>query len=87
MMSIRIRRSGGLTIALCAVETDAMPGDIYLDDAEHGALSAKFADDWQGETIGWQYPAEWAEMAKHKLRDAVEELDKWLAALVNKDAG
>lgn len=77
-MAIRIRKSGGVTIALCAAETDPTPDDTYLDDAQHGALSAKFADDWQGQTISWRYPDEWAEMAKHKLRDAVEELNKWL---------
>jgi hypothetical protein len=33
-MAIRIRQSGGLTIALCAVEADEMPGDVYLDDAQ-----------------------------------------------------
>lgn len=79
-MSIRIRESGGVLIALCAAETDAEPGDTYLDDAQHGALAAKFAHDWHGQTLTWQCPEEWAEMAKHKKRDAVEELNKWLAA-------
>lgn len=78
-MAIRIRSSGGLTIALCAAETDAQAGDMYLDDAEHYALAAKFADDWHGQTVDWTYPDEWAEMKKHKLRDAETELNKWLA--------
>lgn len=78
-MAIRIRNSGGMLVALCAAETDAEPRDTYLDDAQHYALAAKFADDWRGQTVGWVYPREWAEMAKHKVRDAVEELNKWLA--------
>jgi hypothetical protein len=77
-MAIRIRKSGGLTIALCAAETDAMPGDHYIDDAEHYALAAKFSDDWQGQTVNWSYADEWAEMAKHKQRDAEAELNRWL---------
>lgn len=66
-------------MALCAAETDSMAGDTYLDDAQHYALAAKFAGDWQGQKVNWAYPEEWAEMAKHKLRDAVGELNKWLA--------
>lgn len=78
-MAIRIRASNGAVIALCAAETDAEPGDRYLDDGEHYALAAKFAHDWHGQTLDWECPEEWAEMAKHKKRDAVEELNKWLA--------
>lgn len=78
-MSIRIRKSGGLTIALCAAETDPLPSDIYLDDAAHYALAAKFADDWKGQMVIWRYTEEWAEMGKHKVRDAVTELNKWVA--------
>jgi len=69
-----------MTIALCAAETDELPGDVYLDDAQHYALAAKFTHDWQGAPLNWSYPEEWAEMAKHKLRDAGTELNKWLAA-------
>ena len=36
-MAIRIRQINGLTVALCAVETDPMPGDVYLDDTAQGA--------------------------------------------------
>lgn len=78
-MAIRIRNSGGLTTALCAAETDPMPGDTYLGDAQHYALAAKFAHDWQGQVVDWRYPEEWREMAKQKLRDAEAELNKWLA--------
>ena len=80
-MAIRIRFTEGRpTVALCAAETDPDPNDLYLDDAEHYALAAKFAQDWQGQTVNWNYPEEWAEMEKHKKRDAKAELDKWLGS-------
>ena len=47
-MAIRLRTVDGVRVALCAVETDPMPGDVYLDDADHYALAAKFAHDWVG---------------------------------------
>jgi hypothetical protein len=78
-MAIRIRSSNDITIALCAVESDPMLGDIYLDDAAHYALAAKFAQDKAGKPAS-EYPEEWAEMAKHKTRDAETELNKWLDA-------
>ena len=74
-MSIRIRVVEGTTIALCAAETDPLPGDRYLDDNEHYALSAKFAQDHQ---TGTEYPEEWALMDTQKVRDAEEELLAWL---------
>lgn len=81
VMAIRLRESGGVLVALCAAETDAEPGDRYLSDAEHYALAAKFAHDWHGQTLDWECPEEWAEMAKHKKRDAKAELDAWLATI------
>lgn len=78
-MAIRIRSVEGRTVALCAVETDAMPDDVYLDDTQHYALAAKFAQDWQGRTVAWCYPEEWAAMATQKVRDAETELNIWLA--------
>lgn len=80
-MAIRIRVSAGMTIALCAVEADAMPGDIYLDDAAHGALTAKFEQDFisMGFMPASEPHREWAEMERHKVRDAAEELSAWLA--------
>jgi hypothetical protein len=47
-MSIRIRSIEGATVALCAARSVEKPGDIYLDDAAHQALSEKFAEDFQG---------------------------------------
>jgi hypothetical protein len=74
-MSIRIRQSNGMTIALCAAETDEAPGDLLIDDAQHYALAAKFAQDG---AVG-EFPREWAEMERHKLRDAEMILNDWLA--------
>jgi hypothetical protein len=78
-MAIRLRTVDGVRVALCAAETDPMPGDAYLDDADHYALAAKFASDWQGRPVDWSYPEEWGAMESQKLRDAREELQAWLA--------
>jgi hypothetical protein len=80
-MAIRIRSVEGVMVALCAAETDPDPADLYLDDGQHYALAAKFAQDWQDRMVDWTYPKEWAAMATQKLRDAEEELNKWLAGL------
>jgi hypothetical protein len=74
-MSIRIRNVNGVTVALCAYETDAMPGDHYIDDAEHYALAAKFMQDWRGQACDFEYPQEWAAMETQKLRDAATRTD------------
>jgi hypothetical protein len=50
-MAIRIRRINGITVALCAVETDKEEGDVYLDDNVHHALSTKFGLDWKREGL------------------------------------
>ncbi len=68
-MAIRLRIVEGQYVAMCAVETDPQPGDIYLDDGMHYALAAKFCRDWQGENVAWNYPREWALMDTQKLRD------------------
>ncbi len=70
-MSIRIRVVEGVTVALCAAETDTEEGDIYLDDAVHHALMDKFCHELL------DYPR--CPIAKKQaLRDAKEELVKWL---------
>lgn len=79
-MAIRLRTIDGTHVALCAAETDPVPGDVYLDDVAHYALAAKFAQDWQGRSVDWSYPVEWTAMATQKLRDAETELKAWLAA-------
>ena len=66
-MAIRLRTIDGVRIAVCAVETDAEPGDVYLDDADHYALAAKFAHDWETDVT---YDEEWRAMESQKLRDA-----------------
>jgi hypothetical protein len=75
-MAIRLRTVNGVRVALCAAETDAAPGDLYLDDGDHYALAAKFAQDHR---TGIEYPLEWAAMATQKLRDAETECAKWCA--------
>jgi hypothetical protein len=77
-MAIRIRTVDGVRVALCAVESDAKLGDLYLDDGDHYALAAKFRRDWQGQVNDFGYPEEWAAMDTQKVRDAREvfkELD------------
>lgn len=76
-VSIRIRTVDGVRVALCAVESDPMPGDVYLDDSDHYALAAKFCRDWQGQRCTWTYPEMWAAMDTQKVRDAFEEQAKW----------
>lgn len=78
-MAIRIRTAAGATVALCAVESDPLPGDIYLDDGAHYALAAKFCRDWQGQMVDWAYPEEWAAMDTQKVRDAEVEHARWAA--------
>ena len=48
-MAIRSRKIKGSVIALCAAETRAKDGDLYLDDEIHHALSTKFGLDWKQE--------------------------------------
>lgn len=47
-MSIRLRTVNGTRVALCAAENPEESGDLYLDDADHHALAAKFLEDWKG---------------------------------------
>ena len=45
-MAIRLRVVDGTMIALCAARSIAKPGDTYLDDTQHEALSNKFSRDY-----------------------------------------
>lgn len=45
-MAIRLRIVDGTMVALCAARSVEKPDDIYLDDEAHGALSYKFAADF-----------------------------------------
>lgn len=84
-MSIRLRTVGGIRVALCAVESDPMPGDVYLDDADDHALRVKFVLDYQSEApdhdpwwlLRIEHREEWAAMCTQKVRDAREEHEKW----------
>ena len=76
-MAIRIRMVEGVRVALCAVESDEKAGDIYLDDASHTALAAKFQHDRRRTGLDYyECPREWAAMESQKVRDAQEEMDK-----------
>ena len=48
-MAIRIRHIGDVVVAVCAAKTTPKPGDIYLDDSAHHALTTKFGVDWVSE--------------------------------------
>jgi len=45
-MAIRIRKGKNGFIALCAAESKAKKGDIYLNDGMHKALGDKFYNDY-----------------------------------------
>lgn len=51
MMAIRLRIVGRRMVALCAAKTKAEPGDVYLGDNAHHALSAKFLVDFDSEGL------------------------------------
>ena len=76
-MAIRLRTVDGVRVALCAVEADPRPDDLYLDDADHYALMCKFALDMGMESRC--DPVVKRVMDLQKLRDAKDELEKWLA--------
>lgn len=74
-MAIRLRTVNGVRIALCACETDKEDGDVYLDDNDHYALSAKFMKDWQENGLATPSDIVWPEweiMDTQKKRDAKE---------------
>lgn len=60
-MSIRLRQVEGRWIALCAARSIPKEGDIYLDDAHHEALGAKFAREYN-ESWGLNIPYNGAEL-------------------------
>ncbi len=84
-MAIRIRTVKGVVIALCAAETDPLSGDLYLDDNVHYALAAKFARDWRGSLVDWEYADHDRLASTQKLRSAQEELQKWLDSQASVD--
>lgn len=74
-MAIRLRMVQNEWVALCAVESDEKPEDIYIDDGQHYALACKFARE---HTVNWQDEIKNALMDSQKVRDAKEELMRWL---------
>ena len=82
-MAIRLRIVNGCYVALCAVESDEKVGDVYLDDAMHGALKTKCAEDFNemfGDSMCQTLPVDKrvAELMRtQKVRDAKEEFLKW----------
>lgn len=74
-MAIRLRQVEGEWVALCAVEADPKEGDIYLDDGIHYALACKFARE---HVVDWQDDHVNKLMDSQKVRDAKEEISKWL---------
>ena len=74
-MAIRLRQVVEWWVALCAVVTDQKEGDVYLDDGMHHALACKFAREWDY----WQDDHINRLMDSQKVRDAKEELLKWIA--------
>ncbi len=57
-MAIRIRTiknkqaNGGFSyIALCAAKSKPVPGDLYLNDGIHSALTDKFTNDFESEGL------------------------------------
>jgi len=46
-MAIRLREVNGVAVALCAAKTVPEPGDIYLDDRWHYAISQKYWRDYE----------------------------------------
>jgi len=74
-------------IAVCAAETDPLPGDLYLDDECHYALAAKFARDWKDRFPLPDFPNEWLLMDTQKLRDAKTTIEAILEEFESKDDG
>jgi hypothetical protein len=52
VMAIRLRRTDGVLVALCAARSVPKLGDVYLDDGQHYALAEKFWRDYADEVIG-----------------------------------
>lgn len=80
-MAIRIRKVLGVTVAVCAAETDEKPGDIYLDDSIHHALSTKFGLDWKSMGFISDPPIDTdlaLLMEAEKVRDAKASLEEWI---------
>jgi hypothetical protein len=65
-------------VALCAARSIEKPGDIYLDDAAHHALTRKFADDFasQGGALT-HYPPDKVSAAVERQESNNPNRDWW----------
>ena len=50
-MAVRVREVDNELVALCAAETKAEPGDLYLDDVVDHALRKKYIEDYTNEGL------------------------------------
>ncbi len=78
-MAIRLRIVERTWVALCAAETDASEGDVYLDDAQHYAIACKFAREYKESQSNWEDTWMNELMDTQKVRDAKKEIEKFLA--------
>ena len=75
-MAIRLRRVDDLTVALCAARSVEKPGDVYLDDNQHHALTEKFAADFQSEGFN-THPFYPDETTKRELEESNNPARAW----------
>jgi hypothetical protein len=73
-MAIRIRTTNNEVVALCAAESEAEPGDMYLDDNVHHALTCKFFEDFTSEGI-----------INTQTRDRDKKISEWLGLRRTRD--
>ena len=74
-MAIRLRKINESYVALCAVESDEKPGDMYLHDGIHHALATKFALDWHNQYVDWADETTKQLMETQKVRDALDSFN------------
>lgn len=74
-MSIRIRSVNGTVVALCGARSVPKEGDIYLDDAAHHALSAKFSQDFA--SMGFIEPCDYPEYAIMEAEESNNPNREW----------
>ena len=74
-MAIRLRTVDGVRVALCANVFAEKEGDVYLDDADHYALTAKFNKDYYYPNHSTIYAREWT-VADGEPRQTIDEFDE-----------
>ncbi len=76
-MSIRLRIVDGHALALCAVESDPAPGDVYIAHEFHEALWAKFWRDAYAEGRIADMPPQDPAYESQRVRDDNAEMARW----------